>query len=108
MRESVGRIEKLGEGQVEIYKQDIFFSRFSEAEKERFLADIPKFVTELLQEQGHTVNRIHVTREFEQHVREEIARSREGSTGNKDVWKNAGYYHIVYPARERSNWICVE
>ena len=65
MRQSVGTIQKLSDGQIEIYKQDMFFSKMSEAEKGRFLQDIPAFVKELLEEQGHTVNRIYVTTEFE-------------------------------------------
>jgi hypothetical protein len=102
MRPSVGAIQKLNDGQVEIYKQDIFFSKMDEAEKGRFLQDIPTFVKELLEEQGHTVNRIYVTTEFEQHVKDEIARSRGGGS---DVRKNAGYYHISYPPGEASAWI---
>src|SRR5437867_4160836 len=102
MRESVGTIQKLGDGQIEIYKQDIFFSKMSETEKDRFLKDIPAFVKELLEEQGHTVNRIHVTTEFEQHVRDGIATSRKGG-GGSEVRKNAGYYHIAWP--ETSAWI---
>ena len=44
MRQSVGTIQKLSDGQIEIYKQDMFFSKMSEAEKNRFLQDIPGFV----------------------------------------------------------------
>jgi hypothetical protein len=102
MRPSVGPVQKLSDGQIEIYKQDMFFSKMSETEKDRFLKDIPAFVKELLEEQGHTVNRIHVTTEFEQHVKDGIAASRKGG-GGSEVRKNAGYYHIVFP--EASAWI---
>ena len=102
MRQSVGTIQKLSDGQIEIYKQDMFFSKMSEAEKGRFLQDIPAFVKELLEEQGHTVNRIYVTTEFEQHVKDGIATSRQAG-GESEIRKNAGYYHIVYP--ESSAWI---
>ena len=102
MRQSVGPVQKLSDGQIEIYKQDMFFSKMPETEKDRFLKDMPAFVKELLEEQGHTVNRIHVTTEFEQHVRDGIAESRKGG-GGSEVRKNAGYYHIVFP--EKSAWI---
>ena len=104
MRPSVGPVQKLSDGQIEIYKQDMFFSKMSETEKDRFLKDIPAFVKELLEEQGHTVNRIIVTTEFEQHVKDGIAASRKGG-GGSEVRKNAGYYHIVYPSGEASAWI---
>ena len=103
-RQSVGTIQKLNDGQIEIYKQDIYFSKMDDTEKERFLKDIPTFVKELLEEQGHTVNRIYVTTEFEQHVKVEIAKSRQGG-GGSGVVKNAGYYHIAYPPNEQSAWI---
>jgi hypothetical protein len=102
MRQSVGKIQKLGDGQIELYKQDIFFSKMSEAEKNSLLQDIPAFVKGLLEEQGHTVNQIYVTTDFEQHVKDGIATSRQAG-GGSGIPKNAGYYHIVYP--ERSAWI---
>jgi hypothetical protein len=102
MRQSVGTVQKLSDGQIEIYKQDIFFSKMSEAEKDSFLKDIPTFVKSLLEEQGHTVNQIYVTTDFEQHVKDGIATSRQPG-GGSGISKNAGYYHIVYP--ERSAWI---
>ena len=104
MRQGVGTIQKLSDGQIEIYKQDMFFSKMSEAEKDRFLKDIPAFMKELIEEQGHKVNRIHVTTEFEQHIRDGIAASRKGG-GGSEVRKNAGYYHIVFPSGEASAWI---
>ena len=104
MRQSVGAIQKLNDGQIEIYKQDMFFSKMSEAEKDRFLKDIPAFMKELIEEQGHKVNRIHVTTEFEQHIKDAIAESRKGG-GGSEVRKNAGYYHIELPASSHSVWI---
>ena len=104
MRQGVGTIQKLSDGQIEIYKQDMFFSKMSEAEKDRFLKDIPAFMKELIEEQGHKVNRIHITTEFEQHIRDGIAESRKGG-GGSEVRKNADYAHIALPESSRSVWI---
>jgi hypothetical protein len=104
MRESVGPIQKLSDGQIELYKQDMFFSKMSEAEKDRFLKDIPAFMKELIEEQGHKVNQIHVTTEFEQHIKDGIAASRKGG-GGSEVRKNARLFHLTYPPGSESTWI---
>jgi hypothetical protein len=93
-------MERVGEGRIEIYDMDILFS---DEDKERFLQDPPEYLKELLEREGHKVNRLFVTTDFASRAREEKTTS-QGATAEGDM--RAHWFHIVYPANEQSGWIC--
>jgi hypothetical protein len=88
-----------GERKMEMYEIEIFFSA---ADKERVQKDLPGYMKDLLEKQGHTVNRVLVTSEFERRAKEEVMRAGAGPA-EEDMLATVG--HIVWPEHERSIWI---
>jgi hypothetical protein len=81
-----------GIGCVEMEKYEVQLDLATE-QKEHFAADPHALIKNFLEQQGHEVNHILLTEKI-------IAGIRGGSI------TMMGSYHIVYPPREKSGWIC--
>lgn len=75
--------------------------QLNDTDKKAFEQNPEAVVQRLLEESGQEVNRMMLTRSFiEKH-------SKSKDTGMTPMlMKRDHYYHIVYPANERSGWIC--
>jgi hypothetical protein len=89
-------LKRVEDPRVEQYE---FEMTISDAEKQQFLGDMAALMTNALTKNGHAVNRMLVTTDFEKKASEAVGQSRPGAP----VTLRGGYYHIAWP--EKSSWI---
>jgi len=92
------KIEKTGEGQIELYQ---FTLELSDVDQQRYLNNHEQFMKEVLQQQGYQVNRVFVTTDLANKVKQLIKDAKKGSP----VILKPKAYHTQVPLSERSTWI---